>query len=148
MSTTNEITVEHPMEEVLDIEAGTTVITRAEHERQELTVVDEYDEKDQELEGQFQEVYDTAMDAFETQATEADLIDPQFRARNQEVAAQFLNTALGAVKEKSALKMHKDKINIDARKATTPKTLNQNVIVADRNEILKALMQQEDEKKD
>ena len=143
-----EVAIKHPMEEVLDIEEGSTVITRVEHDRQELAVVESYDEKDTEIEGQFQEVYVLALDAFETQVQEAELVEAKYKARNQEVAAQFLNTALGAAKEKSTHKQHKDRMMVDTRKAITPKTLNQNVIVADRNEILKTLMQKDDESED
>lgn len=143
MSKEIQVNIEHPMEEVLEIEPGTTVMTRVEHERKELSVVDSFDEKDIEIEEQFQEVYEAAMDAFEQQSQEAEVIEPKYKARNQEVAVQFLNAALTAARDKSTLKQHKDKLVADRVKAAGPKTLNQNLIVGDRNEILKHLMREE-----
>ena len=46
-----EIAVEHPMEEILDIEEGTTIIPRTERTTA-LVVTEEYDTKDNEIEGQ------------------------------------------------------------------------------------------------
>ena len=131
--------IEHPIEEVLDIETGTTEVPAILPRETQLSVVDDYDNKDTEIEGQFQEVYDAAMDAYEQQAADTETIEPKYRARNQEVAVQYLNTALNAAKEKSNMKMFKDKM-LNDRKAVGPKTLNQNVVIADRNEILRELM--------
>ena len=99
--------------------------------------------KDDEIEGQFQEVYEKAMDAFDEQSTEAELVDGKYKARNAEVAAQYLNTALHAVKEKSNVKQHKDKMVVAKEKAKTPGTVNQNLFV-DRNDLLKALQAKDD----
>lgn len=144
MSEEKQVVIEHPMEEVLDIEPGTTIATVVERST-ELVVAEEFDEKDNEIEGQMQEVYDAAMSAFEQQSMDSEVIEPKYRARNQEVAVQFLNTALSAVKEKSSLKQHKDRINIDRVKAAKAGTTNNNLIVADRNEILKHIMGQDGE---
>ena len=57
-----------------------------------------------------QEVYDAAMGGFETQMDEAEIVEGKYKARNGEVAVQFLNAALNAAKEKSGLKQHKDKV--------------------------------------
>ncbi|GAG84806.1 unnamed protein product, partial [marine sediment metagenome] len=54
-----ETPVNDPIEEVLDIEGGTTLVPHIERST-ELTVIEEYDEKDSEIEGQLQEVYDVA----------------------------------------------------------------------------------------
>jgi hypothetical protein len=140
-------TIDHPLEDVLDIPSNSTEIDVIEHESKEIQVIDhpDYDDKDQSIDSQFQEVYDLAMDAFERQAEDAEIIEPKFRARTQEVAAQFLNTALNAAKEKSYLKVHKDKINIAKAKATGPQTVNNNLVVADRNELLKKMMGESNE---
>jgi len=143
MSREIEVTIEHPMEEVLEIESGSTTMTRVERERQELTVVESFDEKDSEIEGQFQEVYNAAMDAFDQQSVQAEIVEPKYKARNQEVAVQFLNTALAAARDKSNMKQHKDRIIVEQARKTGPKTLNQNLIVGDRNEILKHLMRED-----
>lgn len=135
---TKEKNVEHPLEGVFDIEPGTTIVEYRESLPTELVAHQEYDEKDQEIESQFQEVYDRAMNAFEVQTDIIDVVEGKFVARNAEVAVQFLNAALAAAKEKSALKQHKDKIDVAKTSAGTPNTVNQNLIV-DRNEILKLL---------
>ena len=133
----------HPIEEVLEIEAGTTYFPAIETTKTELVVAPEFDPMDTQINEQFQEIYDTAMDAYEQQALDIETIEPKYRARNSEVAVQYLNTALTAAKEKSTTKMFKDKLLHKAR-ATGPKTLNQNVIVADRNDLLKELFRGDD----
>ena len=73
-----------------------------------------------------------ALEAFETQQDESAGIEQKFRARNAEVAAQYLKTALEAVREKRELKQHKDKIVVKQSGAMT----NNNLIVADHNAIM------------
>ena len=140
MSNETDKTVTHPMEYFLNIEEGSTPLVTIEQRSTELVIAPEFDEKDKEIEEQFQEVYDAAMTVFETQCQGFELIESQYRARSQEVAAQFLNTALAAAKEKSNMKQHADKLAILKVKASTPNTVNQNLIVADRNELLKRIM--------
>lgn len=132
-----EKVVSHPLEEVLDIEENTTVVP-VKQVTTDLVVSEKYDEKDRELDGQFQEVYDAAFEAFENQAEEAELIDPKYKARNAEVAVQYLNTALQAAREKSNLKQHADKVQIAVTKSST--TVNNNLIV-DRNDLLRTLQE-------
>lgn len=134
-----EHVIDHPLEKVFDIEENTTVVTRVEAIPTEVAVVDSYDEKDVEVETQFQEVYDTAMAAFEATTNSIESIEPKFRARNEEVAVQYLNTALAAAREKSVVKQHKDKLS--AAKSAAPSTVNNNFLVADRNEILRNFME-------
>ena len=136
---TKEKTISHPMEGVLNIEPGTTIVEYQESLPAVLTEHEEYDEKDNEIEQQFQEVYEKALDIFEDQSEVAEMVEGKFKARNYEVAAQFLNTALNAIKEKAGLKQHKDKLSIAAVKAENSGTTNQTLIVADRNDILRAL---------
>jgi hypothetical protein len=126
-------TVEHPLEAIFGIERGTTEIT-VEQVQTDMVVIDSYDEKDREIEGQFQEVYDAAMTSFADQAGLLTQSDPKYSARNMEVANAFLNTALSAAKEKAALKIAKEKNS----KESGPKTVNNNLIM-DRNELLKML---------
>lgn len=130
--------VNHPMEEILELDSGSTLIPAPIQRSTELVVADEYDTKDKEIEEQFQEVYDAAMDAYEMQVADTETVEPKYRARNQEVAVQYLNTALNAAREKAGMKQFKDKM-LNDRKATGPKTVNNNLVVADRNEILKQI---------
>lgn len=132
--------IEHPMEEVFDIEPGTTAITTVERETTQLVEPEEYDDKDVEIEQQYQEVFDAAMGAFEGQCEEQEMVEGKYKARNAEVAVQFLNAALAAAKEKGALKQHKDKQTIAVGKLKGGNnTTNNNLVIADRNELLKAL---------
>lgn len=138
--TTKEIATTHPMEEVFDLEPGTTLEEREVRET-ELCVPDDYDQKDSEIEEQIQEIYDAAMGAFESQCDETELVEGKYKARNAEVAVQFLNSALAAAKEKASLKAHKDKTAIATGKLKggPNQVTNNNIIVADRNDILKRL---------
>ena len=68
------------------------------------------------------------------------------KARVGEVAVQFLNTALQAAQNKSLLKQHKDEIAEAKNRNSGPKTVNQNLIVADRNDIIKKLLESQQEK--
>ena len=138
MSDTKEVIIEHPMEEVLDLDPGTTLVEQV-HRTTELVEVPDFDCKDSEIEEQFQEVYDAAMAAFETQSLDSETIEPKYRARNHEVAVQYLNAALNAANSKANLKQHKDKLHFDRKKASTPELRADNVIIANRNDILRHL---------
>ncbi len=124
----------HPLEQVFDIEENTTVVPYTER-KTDLVAHEPYDKKDDELEEQLQELYDIALDAFEMQQEESEVIDPKYKARNAEVAVQYLKTALEAVREKRQLKEHKDKI---VTKQTTGGTVNNNVVVS-HNDLLDAI---------
>lgn len=129
--TRTEKEISHPLEEIFDIEENTTVVPYTEVKTDLVSYIG-FDEKDNELEGQLQHLYDMALEAFETQQDESAGIEQKFRARNAEVAAQYLKTALEAVREKRELKQHKDKIVVKQSGAMT----NNNLIVADHNAIM------------
>lgn len=133
--TDSEKIISHPMEEIFEIEENTTVVPYKKV-KTDLIPYEPFDEKDRELEEQFQDVYDIAIESFEEQRDDADTIEPKFRARNAEVAVQYLKTALEAAQLKSNLKQHKDKITI---KRDAGRTVNNNMVFADRNAIIKAL---------
>ena len=130
---TETTTINHPLETLFGIEPGTTEVY-SERVQSPNIDIELYDEKDKEIEEQFQEVYDAAMTSFADQAGLLSVSDPKFNARNMEVANTFLNTALAAAKEKAALKLGKEK-NVNT---SSPKTVNNNLIM-DRNELLKML---------
>lgn len=137
-TTKNQITkmVEHPLEDFLGIPSGSTMVVKEERETT-LVTPETYDNKDEEIEGTFQEVYDKAMDGFDRLQDEMDGGDERFKARLGEVSVQHLNVALDAAKQKARLKEHKDKLESKI-KNSGPKTVNNNIIV-DRNELLRAL---------
>ena len=121
MSTNNtesEKEISHPLEEIFDIEENTTIVPYTEV-KTELVPHKEFDPKDSEIETQFQDIYDYALEAFENQQGESDTIEPKFRARNAEVAVQYLKTALEAAQSKSNMKQHKDKVSKPSAGSTT-----------------------------
>ena len=127
--------INHPMEEAFDIESGTTLVERTQRTEVAVAEHDVYDEKDKEIEKQFEEVYDVAMETFHNTIEQIDDIDPRYKNKSREVAVQFLNTALAAADKKAVLKSNKDKLE---HKATTT-NYTQNNLVFDRNELLKAI---------
>ena len=137
MKTEKEII--HPLEEVFDIEENTTVVPYKEKVPTVLVPHEPYDPKDIELEEQLQELYDLAIDAFEDQQEESDVIEAKFRARNAEVAVQYLKTALEAAREKRQLKEHKDKVVI--KEKGSGHVTNNNLVVADHNEFMDMIEQ-------
>lgn len=126
------------MENVLDIEPGTTLVEYQETPPGELVITSDYDKKDSEIEQQLEEIRTKALDAFDAQQDITETVEGKYAARSGEVAVQFLNTALQAIRDKSDLKQHKDKVAIKSSE-NGPKTVNNNLIVADRNEILKII---------
>lgn len=133
-----EIPTNHPMENVLGIEEGSTMLPK--------TIVDgdvvdhrTYDEKDNEIDSQFQEIYNLALTAFEDQQEAAEVIDPKYKARTTEVAAQYLNTALNAANSKLQLKSLKEKLEVSKARLGDASTINNNLIVTDREAILRML---------
>jgi hypothetical protein len=88
-------------------------------------------------------IHDAALTAFSQQSRMAQEVDPKFAARNAEVAAQYLNIALNATNSRVDAKYKRGKLRIAANQAGTPQTLNQNVFIADRNAILRQMMEAE-----
>lgn len=142
--------IEHPMEDVLDIEPGTTMVEYTEVLPAEIVKMPTYDEKDDEIENKLEEVYSVAMGNVSTVADEMERVEGKYKARIGEVTAAMLNVALGAVREKRELKKHKDQNTVDVADAGTPRTVNNNLIVSTPNEILRLLKekQKEEEQKE
>ena len=132
--------ISHPLEAEFDIEPMTTPVEYNVVVPDEVVEVVGYDERDNEVEEKLEEIYAVAMGQVEVIADEMERVEGKFKARVGEVTATMLNVALGAVREKRMLKEHKDKLGVTAKNAGTPNTLNQNLIVADRNDILRTLM--------
>lgn len=133
--------IEHPLEDVLDIEPGTTLVEYTEALPAEVVQMPNYDAKDGEIEDKLEEIYTVAMGQVEVIGDEMERVEGRFKARIGEVTATMLNVALGAVREKSILKQHKDKLPASTASATAPHTVNNNLIVADRNELLRMMIE-------
>ena len=100
---------------------------------------DPKDEDDLLVEKRIDEVFDAAMDAFSTQNAYIEVIEPRYAARSAEVAAQYLNIALSAANSRAKVKTDRKRANQtfiphgNGGKNTT------NVIVANREEILRMI---------
>lgn len=101
--------------------------------------------EDLHIDGQLETIHSAAMDAFEKQVRMSDEVDPRFAARNAEVAAQYLTIALNATNSRVDAKAKRQKIRLQkqiAAGAAGGNTItNSNVIIADRNAVLKALLE-------
>lgn len=133
-----EVPYAHPAEEIFDLEPGSTMVNQVVTTSDNVEIT-QYDDKDEEIDGQLQQVFDAAYGAFESQRMSTEGMDPKFQARALEVAAQFLNTALAAVNSKSSLKQAKDKI-IKPSGSVNNTTNN---LIMDRDDMLKMLLKQQ-----
>lgn len=135
----NKKTIEHPLEDFFNIEKKSTEVVV--HERNtELTKVDSYDDKDRELEEDFQEIYDKALDGYDDLSESVHTIEGKYKARLSEVAIQHLNTALNAAAQKAKLKELKDKLEHSNKKPPSQVT-NNTLVVEDRNAFLRQMRQ-------
>lgn len=124
--------IEHPFEDLFDIESGTTVLPELVEEEVKLTNFDLFDDKDIEIEQQYETIYNAAFAAFTNQCMAVERgSDPGHTPRNMEVANQFLTTALNAVKEKADLKHKKEK-----NRVVSSKNITNNNLIMDRKDIL------------
>ena len=134
--------IDHPLEDFFDIEKGTTEVTVYERGGDsiegELVQAEEFDDKDREIEEQFEEVYNVAMEGYDLLADEMLKVEGKYKARVGEVSVQHLNTALNAASLKARLKEHKDKL--EAKTKTPANVTNNNtLIVDDRSALLRQL---------
>lgn len=143
----------HPLEDIFGLPSGTTEVSVIQRNAQLVEHVD-FDDKDNEIEEQFQEVYDVAMSTFENQVEmlERAETDPKYVARQMEVAAQFLNTALAAAKEKANLKTTKDKLLAAQRtgqggSGNVPSVGNGEPVVMSHSALLKMLKEAKEQPK-
>lgn len=147
---------QHPLEQVFNLETGEYFDALNNQDNGEIVPTesnlpvtttppeapppDHKDEDDKEIDANISTVYDKAIQAFEQQAEMIEIVDPRYAARTAEVAATYLNIALNAMAVKSRTKSDRIKRNqAFVPYANGPKTVNNNLIVADRNSILKAL---------
>jgi hypothetical protein len=140
-------TIEHPLEEVFDIENNSTVVEYSETLPTPPVDAPIYDEKDNEIDLQFEEVYVSAMNKVIGISDEIERVEGKYKARLGEVTATMLTVALNAAKEKRELKQHKDKLLLQ-KQVSGPSTVNNNLVITDRNEILKLLQEGKNLKSD
>ena len=141
--------MKHPLENVFDMETEFDNREMTEyadpsqlvptHEEASTTKTD--DEEDKDITKKIDDVYDKAVEAFEEQNGYIQAVEPRYAARNAEVAAQYLKIALDAAATKARVKEGKRKSNgfIPFNNA---QNLTQNIVMADRNELLKMIKNQ------
>ena len=95
----------------------------------DLVKPEQYDEKDVEIEKDYQEIADSALNIAELLKSQLATSEPKYMARLAEVIGQQLNTALSAVDKKAKMKSGKDNYLLRKEKATTPKNVNQTLII-------------------
>jgi hypothetical protein len=98
----------------------------------------EDDAEDKEINGKIDEIYGAAMEAYQNQTAFVEILEPRYAARNAEVAANYLNTALNAVSLKAKVKNEKRKVGQAGFIPYANQTTN-NVVVADRNQLLRMM---------
>lgn len=131
---------DHPLEAFFDIEPNTTMVEYHEVITEPLVEMPDYDDKDDEIELKLEEIYSVAMGQVSLVADTMDTVEGKYKARVGEVTATMLGVALGAVREKRMMKEHKDKLSTKSRTGPIGSPItNNNLIVADRNEILRML---------
>lgn len=127
--------ISHPLEDALNIEPNSTPV-------QEVQVVadlipdQEYDEKDKEIENDYQTVINAALETYVKLQDEMEGTDKRYIARMGEVSAQMLNTALAGIHGKAKIKEQKNKLK--AKSNEGPKNVT-NILQIDRNELVRKL---------
>ena len=100
-------------------------------------VAAEPDEEDKEINQKIDTIYGEAMTAYQNQTAFVEILEPRYAARNAEVAAGYLNTALNAVALRAKVKNERKK-SAGGFVPYANQTTN-NVVVADRNQLLKMM---------
>jgi hypothetical protein len=131
-------TIEHPLEDFFEIEEGTTEIEVFQREG-ELITADSYDAKDAEIDAQFEEIYDSAMEGYDMLSEELLKVEGKYKARVGEVSVQHLNAALNAANSKAKLKEAKDKLEVKRTSGPSSVTNNNTLVVDDRGKLLEQL---------
>jgi len=130
--------VHHSLEQMFNVSEQTT-----EHHNQiiarktDVSHHDQYDDKDIEIEQQYQEIADLALTAYDSHVSKTVNMFGKLHNESQEVSSQLLTTALNALKEKANIKQHKDKMS---RAANNPSKVTN--IIIDRNELLRNILDQ------
>lgn len=96
----------------------------------------EKDEEDVMIDQKIDDVYDAALGAFNQQTQYMEVIEPRYAARNAEVAANYLNIALGAATARAKVKGDRKK-----NMAFVPFTNNKasGTVVASREDIMRMI---------
>lgn len=142
MSNTKTVTevVKKPnsLEDAFGIPSGSTEIT-VEKKVTEATSIELYDEKDTELEQQFDVVKDMAQYTFEKIQDTIEDVEPKYAARLYEVANSYLNIMHDTIKSKAKVKMEKDKLAVKQQSPTKINQTTNNTIISNPTDIIRSL---------
>ena len=104
-----------------------------------------YDRIDQKVEDKYQQIYNYSIEAYSRQMQDAEVVEGKYKARNSEVAAQFLRIALDSAKDSGNQKANKDKVKLAEKKVDHDMgnkgkgNTNNNYFIGDTNDLLKAI---------
>lgn len=149
--------IPHPLEDIFNIQAGSTplasasaqvsnemldpatgeIVERKTEGTTDNEIAKEERIEDLKIDGQIDVIHSAAINAFEAQHRLSQEVDPKFSARNAEVAAQYLKIALDAVGTRVDTKYKRAKVRLEQNQG--PRQVQNNLIVADRNDLLKNL---------
>lgn len=134
----SEKVISHPLESVLDIEPGTTVVQYEEPVFEPPVQYDGYDDKDKQIDGRFNEVYNLAIAQASALTDEVERVEGKYKRGLAENAAQMLSIALQAAAQEGNYKIQRAKVQTVLNKEQSNNITN-NVIVTDRNQLMKML---------
>jgi hypothetical protein len=141
MSDTKIVTIQkaipHPLEDVFNIEPGTTIYERDERVTESTVIPENYDDKDDEIDQSIQEIYDKALSSYDNIMDQVEDAEPRLVPVLMQTGAQHLKVALDAAKIKARVKESKDKLQAK-EKTSGPKTVNNNLIMS-REDLMKML---------
>lgn len=139
----------HALETVFNIEPKTTstdllefpvvdiqVVQASNPNEPNLIPASEYDGRDVGVDSQLSQIQGQALAIAEKIKQSMATSDPKSIAKLGEIAVAALGTALEAVKQKSAIKVHKDKLKMNSGVPSITNTIN-NTIVVSRGELLR-----------
>lgn len=136
--------VEHPLEEFFNIEAGTTEVTTFEPVVEPPVVPDTYDEKDTAVDAKFNEIYQLALANATALGDEVAKVEGKYKRGLAENITQLLSVALNAATQEGNYKQNTEKLRVSSKKAEQPNNVTNNVIVADRNTIMRMRREQQE----
>jgi len=131
-----------PDQDQTNLERALDLVPPPDDRTKELSIITDTNEDKLPIDQSLTDVYERAMMAFEEQVNNAGIVEPRFAARNMEVAKMFLDSAIEALKLRNRQTEHKDKVILSNAKLgrVAGKTTN-NILIADRNDILRQLFE-------
>lgn len=140
---TSEVVKDHPLENMFNITPNSTVVEVTEVAPLDQVEMNNYDAKDLEIGDQLEEIYAVAMSGATEISDGMGSLEGRYKAKSGETCATMLSVALEAVRTKANIKIHKDKLG-PTKQATQvngnqTNITNNNLITADRNEIMRMI---------